>query len=192
MARDRKITTENIFNATKELLLLYGYEGFTISLLAEQLHVSRGAVYKYYNHKEAVISDMMEYEMKRFISELQEIETYQDFEAQFDFLLTLIFKQTEVHQLIQIAQHMLANHNDNLRDYKPKLEKLPLEMYRYLKGFITQGKKEGKLKAHLPDPLLLGIIFQSIAIPNHFGVPRLEWVSSIKEIISVGMFTDVN
>lgn len=92
-----------------------------------------------------------------------------------------IFTKTELHQLISIAKQIHSN--ENVNEHKDKLEKLPLEMYRYLHGFISLGKEEGKLKAHIPDSVMLGIIFQSIAIPNHFGIPKAEWVAAIKEII---------
>ena len=36
------------------------------------------------------------------------------------------------------------------------------------KTFINLGKKDGKLKEDLPDGLILGFIFQTIAIPNHY------------------------
>jgi hypothetical protein len=73
-----------------------------------------------------------------------------------------------------------------------KLERLHLEMYSSLQNFIQLGKKEQKLKSHLPDSLLLGFIFQSVTIPNHFGVPQSEWVQSIKEIIKNGMVINNN
>ena len=42
MARERKFSLEELFQTTKQLLLDYGYEGFTFSLLADQLEVARG------------------------------------------------------------------------------------------------------------------------------------------------------
>ena len=44
------------------------------------------------------------------------------------------------------------------------------------------------IKSHLSDAIILGMIFQTIAIPNHFGIPKDEWIASIREILSEGMF----
>ena len=149
------------------------------------MDVSRAALYKYYDE---LIIDFMIYEMEEFLHDLKKIEELKGFEHQFDFLMELIFKKTEVHHLIEAAQQVLAR-IENSMDSKVKLEKLPLEMYKYLQGFILLGKKEGVLKSHLPDSLIIGFILQTVAIPNHFRVPQLEWLRSIKEIIRQGMLT---
>ncbi len=189
MARERKFNTVELFHEAKQLLLQYGYDGFTFSLLADRMEVSRAALYKYYDNKEQLITDFMIYEMEEFLHELKVIEEQDGFEKQFDFLIDLIFKKTEVHHLIKTAQHVLIISEHSFKN-KDKLQKLPLEMYKFLQGFVLLGKNEGKLKNHLPDGLIIGFILQTVAIPNHFGIPRDEWIHSIKEIIGNGMFIE--
>ncbi|WP_078381869.1 TetR/AcrR family transcriptional regulator [Sutcliffiella halmapala] len=191
MARDRKFTDAELFDATKLLLLQHGYEGFTFSILADHLEVSRGALYKYYVNKEELITEFMLYEMNQFLDELKGIDSVTGFEAQFDFLINLIFRHTTIYKIIEIVQHVPTDSNEKVRSNRDKLDKLHLAMYHNLQDFIRLGKEEQRLKRDLPDGLLLGFIFQSIAIPNHFGVPREEWVSAIKEIISHGMFKNI-
>ncbi|MBU8918036.1 TetR/AcrR family transcriptional regulator [Neobacillus sp. 114] len=190
MARERKFSTEELFQYTKQLLLEHGYEGFTFSLLAERLEISRGAIYKYFENKEELITDFMLFEMKYFLAELKEIAELNDFDRQFEFLFELIFRNREIHQLIEIGRQIPSSLNEKVRNNTQNLEKMHLEMYSYMQNFVTLGKGENKLKPHIPDVLVLGIIFQTIAIPNHFGIPQDLWVQSIKEIISHGMFTN--
>lgn len=57
MARERKFTRDDLYETTKYMLLENGYEGFTFSKLAEKLNVSRGAIYKYFNNKDELITD---------------------------------------------------------------------------------------------------------------------------------------
>jgi TetR/AcrR family transcriptional regulator, repressor of fatR-cypB operon len=189
MARERKFNTVELFHEAKQLLLLHGYDGFTFSLLADRMEVSRAALYKYYDNKEELITDFMVYEMEEFLLELKEIENLEGFEQQFDFLIDLIFKKTEVHELIRAAQQVMARMEAAVTN-KEKLEKLPLDMYKFLQSFILLGKEEGKLKEHIPDGLIIGFILQTVAIPNHFGIPKGDWIHSIKEVISQGMFTN--
>lgn len=191
MARERKFNTVELFHEAKQLLLQHGYDGFTFSLLADRMEISRAALYKYYDNKEKLITDFMIYEMEEFLHELKEIEKLEGFEQQFDFLIDLIFKKTEVHELIRAAQQVMERMEDATTN-KNKLEKLPLDMYNFLQSFILLGKEEGKLKQHLPDGLIIGFILQTVAIPNHFGIPKAEWIHSIKEIISQGMFMNNN
>src|SRR3954467_12938294 len=108
MARERKFNTVELFHEAKLLLLQHGYDGFTFSLLADRMDVSRAALYKYYENKEELIIDFMIYEMEEFLHDLKKIEELKGFEHQFDFLMELIFKKTEVHHLIEAAQQVLA------------------------------------------------------------------------------------
>jgi TetR/AcrR family transcriptional regulator, repressor of fatR-cypB operon len=188
MARDRKFSTNDLFKRTMELLLQYGYEGFTFSLLADQLDVSRGTLYKYYENKEELITDFMIHEMNLFLEELKNIRKIEGFESQVDFLLELIFKNASIPPLIDIGKSIPGNINQKVRENQNKLEQQRFAMYHNLQEFIDLGRKEGKLKDNLPDSLVLGFIFQTIAIPNHFAIPRSQWVNSIKEIICHGMF----
>lgn len=185
LARERRFTDEELFQATGELLLQLGYEAFTFSLLAAELEVSRGTLYKYYKNKDELIIHYMLYEMREFLLKLKEIHKRETFEEQFEFLLALIFENSSIHHLIEIGMAVPKEKDENIK----RLNKKHLEMYEELMEFIHLGKKEQKLKADLPDSLLLGFIFQTISIPNHYRVPREEWVSSIKEVLRHGMFT---
>lgn len=188
MARERRFTNEELFQLTKELLLLHGYEGFSFSLLADHLDVSRGTLYKYYVNKEELVTAYMIHEMNQFLIELRKIEQYSGFDAQFDYLMDIILKKSEIHRFIEMNAQIAIGSNESVRKNKEALDKLHIDMYGYLQSFIQLGKEESKLKPHLANGLMLGFIFQSVAIPNHFGIPHSEWIQSIKEIISHGMF----
>jgi len=187
MARERKFSTEDVYQATKQILLTYGYEGFNFSLLAEQLDISRGAIYKYFDNREELITSFMLYELRLFLVELKSIEKLHSFEEQLDFLLDLIFKNSTVPKLIEIGRRIPVNDNEKVKENIEELEHLHLKMYKHLQGFIDLGRQEQKLKASIPDSLILAIIFQSILIPNHFGVSQTEWIRSIKEVLCYGI-----
>lgn len=186
LARERKFSTDELYQATKQMLLEHGYEGFSFSLLAEKLEVSRGAIYKYFDNREELITSFMLHEMKLFLEELKEINNIPVFEEKFTFLLELIFKNSTVPPLIEIGQRIPTNENKTVQMNISQLENLHLDMYKLLQGFIKLGREEQKLKSSIPDSLILGIIFQSIMIPNHFGISQSDWVSSIKEILCYG------
>lgn len=187
MARERKFTTEELFAAAKPILLQHGYDGFSIQLLAETMEVSRGAVYKYYENKADLLTDYMIWEMDQFLLELRVIDQLPDFEAQFCFLIELIFNKPEVPELIKIATHIPGALSGKSGANNGKLDGLHLQMYACLEEFIAQGKKEGKLKPHLPSSLMLGFIFQTITIPNYQAIPRKEWVEAVMELLRYGM-----
>ncbi|WP_010678005.1 TetR/AcrR family transcriptional regulator [Bacillus timonensis] len=190
MARERKFTTEELYQATEELLLAYNYEGFQFSLVADHLHVSRGAIYKYFENKEELITDYMLYKMEEFLQSLKEINSIDEFHAQFDFLLNLMFKNPELPHLIEIGKRVPVNINKKVKENKERLETYHIKMYHYLQGFIESGKKKQILNPNIPEPVVLGYIFQSIAIPNHFDIPYEVWVQSIKDMICHGILKE--
>ncbi|WNS77655.1 TetR/AcrR family transcriptional regulator [Bacillus sp. DTU_2020_1000418_1_SI_GHA_SEK_038] len=192
LARERKFSIDELYRTTKELLLLHGYEGFTISLLADRLDISRGTLYKYYENKEELITDYMLDELERFLLKLQKINEFDGFESQFNALFELIFEHSEIYQIITIALQIPAKISKKVTLNKAKLDVQHLDMYKHLQNFIALGRSENILKSQIPDGLILGFIFQTIAIPNHTRVPEEEWNSSIKEIICHGMFTKNN
>ncbi len=189
MARERKFTTRELFHAVKHLLLEHGYDAFHFGLMAERLEVSRASLYKYYKNKDELITALMNDEMDAFLVELAAVEQIEGFEAQYDRLVDLFFQKKDVLPLIQIARHMMQRMEADSQQQRQQLEQLPLAMYETLQRLIAQGKQAGVLKAHLPDSVMLGLLFQTIAVPNHYNIPHAEWVAAMKEVLGQGMFT---
>lgn len=187
MARERKFSTEDLFRETKKILLSQGFDRFTFSQLAERLQVSRGTIYKYYENKEELVTAYMIYEMNQFLHDLQEIETKQGFDEQFAFFMELIFSHYNIYHIMEIGQQIPMS-TKRVKENKIQLDKLHLELYERMSHMIATGREEGKLRTDLPDGLILGYIFQSVAIPNHFDVPVDKWVWGIKELICHGIF----
>ncbi|MEI4769062.1 TetR/AcrR family transcriptional regulator [Psychrobacillus sp. FJAT-51614] len=189
MGRERKFTDEELFNATKSMIIHDGYDAFTFSRLAAVLNVSRGSIYKYYENKDELISEFLMYEMNRFLREFNTLDKTGDFQSQFELLIDFIFEHNNIHQVLEIIHQIPSNTTKRVEDNKSKLSEYHVDMYAQFQGFIELGRKENEIKSHIPTSVMLGMIFQTIAIPNHFGIPQDEWIASIKEILSHGMFS---
>ena len=83
MARVKKFTNQQLWEATKQLLLKVGYEAFTVSLLAESMNISRAAVYKYYPNKEELIVQFMLEKMEQTVASFSSMDATQSFEHLF-------------------------------------------------------------------------------------------------------------
>ncbi|MBD7936954.1 MULTISPECIES: TetR/AcrR family transcriptional regulator [Cytobacillus] len=188
MGRDRKFSITELYEHTQVLLLEVGYEAFTFSLLAERLNVARGTIYKYFDNKDELITAFMIYEMNQFMKKLEQIEEKGDFEQQFAYLMEIIFERTEIQELINITMQVNAT-NEKAVANQTYFKDMRINMYTCLQNFIRLGKQEGKLNPSLPDTMILGFIFQSVAIPNHFQLPREKWIQSIIEMVSNGIRT---
>ncbi|WAA09763.1 TetR/AcrR family transcriptional regulator [Fervidibacillus albus] len=188
MARERKFTTDDLFQKTKQLLLAVGYEGFTIQLLAKELDVTRAAIYKYYENKDELITDYLLYEIDRFMADLKKLDRLENFENQFDFLLRSILKHKEIHRVARMFFLIPIAGNEKVAKNKEKLEKLHNDMYDRLYHFIASGKKVGKIKNHLPDALILGMIFHTISIVNSTSLSDDQWFVAMKEMLVDGIY----
>lgn len=187
MARESKFTTDDLYDKTRSLLFQYGYDSFHFGLLAEQLGVTRSALYKYFRNKDELITEFMLFEMNQFLSELERIDEYNHFEEQLDFLLKLIFKYSKIHQILLMIYRIPNSNHEKVLVNIQKLEEQHGHMYTYLNQFVKLGRKEKKLKPYLPDEMILGLIFQTVNIPNHSNIPDDEWRELIKESLLQGI-----
>ena len=191
MARERKFTKEDLYTASKQLLLKHGYEGYSFTLLANELNISRAAIYKYYENKEELLSEYMLFELRNFLHDLALINKKSTFIDQFHALFDILFKDMSIYQIREIGMQ-IQTVNKKVEKNKKELEKLHIELYSSLQNFINIGRSEKVLRENIPEGLILGIIFHTVNIPNTSGLPHDEWVQILKEVISHGMFTKDN
>lgn len=187
MARESKFTINELYTSTKELLLLHGYAGFHFGLLAEKLNVTRGALYKYFDNKDELITEFMDHEMEQFMLDLEKIKMRTNFEEQLDYLLDVIFKNSKIHQILSIIYQIPKSSHKNVNKTLKRLDEQHHKMYGFLNDFIQLGRKENCLKSEFPDHLILGFIFQTVNIPNHSQLPEEEWRNLVKQFLYYGM-----
>lgn len=188
MARESKFTKSDLYKATHQLLLQHGYAGFHFGLLAEQLNITRAALYKYFDNKDELITEYMAFEMERFLQDLEKLENYPGFEDQLDYLLKVILNYSKIHQIISMYFQIPRSNHAKVDQTLQKLDCQHEKMYALLNDFIQLGKKERILKPELPNHLLLGFIFNAVNIPNRSQLPEEEWKNLIKEFLCYGMF----
>lgn len=189
MARERKFSTTDIFNETKQLLLENGYERYNIGQLAEKLNVSRAAIYKYYTNKDELIVDFMLHEMDRMIEEFNNVDATLVFDQQLNCVLNTIFESKDLHQILAFAHLIEAKENETIANKLQKLNMLHLEMYKPLMRLIKQGKEEALIHQDLPESVMISFIFQSINIPNHMNEPKENFLNSLRKLILNGLYT---
>jgi TetR/AcrR family transcriptional regulator, repressor of fatR-cypB operon len=187
MARERKFSREELYQATRELLLNHGYEGYTFTLLANQLDVSRAAIYKYYDNKEELLSEYMLYELTSFLNELKKVSREKTFTDQFHAIFNFIFDDMSLYLLRDMGMQ-IPNINAKVADYKQKISEVHTELYTSLQQFIDLGRDEKMLRKDIPSNIVIGMIFQTVNIPNTEGIPHQDWVNTIKDVICHGIF----
>jgi TetR/AcrR family transcriptional regulator, repressor of fatR-cypB operon len=187
MGRDRKFNEVDLFLCTKKLIIETGYEGFTIGQLASQLDISRAAIYKYYQNKDELLLDFMLDEMNHTLKSFSSIPEELPFLEKIDLLLQKIFKYKDLHSILGIQEGISTKNAPHLEAKKNQLSLMHRELYQPLMHLVQQGKSEGYMDMDMPNELLLGFIFQSIAIPNHSGMDTEELFNYTKKLILNGI-----
>ncbi|MBO0962268.1 TetR/AcrR family transcriptional regulator [Neobacillus sp. MM2021_6] len=187
MGRDRKFNTVDLFLCTKKLIIETGYEGFTIGQVAKQLHVSRAAIYKYYQNKDELLLDFMLEEMKNTLTSFSSIPEEFSFLEKINLLLQKIFLSKDLHLILGIQEVIPTNDAPLLDAKKNQLSLMHRELYKPLIHIVQQGKTEGHIDMDLPNEMLLGFIFQSISIPNHSGMDTEQVLEFTKKLILNGI-----
>lgn len=172
LARERKFSTTEIFRETERLLLTVGYEGYTISLLAEALNVSRAAIYKYYTNKEQLVVDFMLEHMEKMIRRFASIDSMASFTVQLDEVLDIVLESKDLHRIFSMVHVVDTKGKEEIEKKMVRLNELHKEMYTPLQAIVNKGKEEGLLKESIPNSLILAFIFQSIDLPNHMNIPE--------------------
>ena len=190
LARERKFSTTEIFRETERLLLTVGYEGYTISLLAEALNVSRAAIYKYYTNKEQLVVDFMLEHMEKMIRQFASIDSTASFTVQLDEVLDIVLESKDLHRIFSMAHVINTKGKEEIEKKIVHLNELHKEMYIPLQAMVNKGKEEGLLKESIPNSLILAFIFQSIDLPNHMNIPKDRFLKSIKTLVCSGILKE--
>lgn len=186
MGRDKKFSTHDLWHATEELLLENGYAGFTMSLLAKKLNVSRAAIYKQYPNKEELIIEFMLEQMQASVDSLQQIDFQQPFEQQLADILERMFEFKDLHQILGMAT-TIENVSEIVEQKKQQLSGMHHALYEPLDRLINEGKSQGFIHPDQNNFILLGFIFQTIDTPNHLGLPLENFIQEIKNLILYGI-----
>lgn len=186
MGRAKKFTDEQLWEATKGLLLEVGYDAFTISLLAEKMAVSRAVIYKYYPNKEELILQFMLIKMEESVALLSAIDCTQSFLDMFRDMLKRIFYMKDLHEILGLA-YKISNVNELIVEKKAKLSAMHHEMYKPLRCLIAKGKEENLIGQEKDDFLVLGFIFSAINIPNHSNLPEEQFLHELENLLLNGI-----
>ena len=187
MGRDRKFSTLDLFIETKKLVLVVGYEGFTIARLAEALDVSRAAIYKYYTNKDELLMDFMLHEMEKAVKDLISIPQELPYLEQLDALLRSIFRYKDLHLLLGLTEMIPTAKKPVLQEKKEQLLAMHHNMYDPLMRMVEKGKEENYVDPAIPNDLVLAFIFQSINIPNYSQLEESQFYHFTKLLILNGV-----
>lgn len=186
MGRNPQFTKEDLFHATKTLILEVGYEGFTISKLADDLSVSRAAVYKHYTNKNELLMDFMIQKMKESTEHIKQIDRTNNASEQLLDLLERIYDFSDLHQILGLQQ-MIPNESDQIIQKKQHLSSMHKDLYSPLVDVIITGKKQNFITQRFSNEFILSMIFQMIDVPKSPNLSTEQFIQQVYDFLLNGI-----
>lgn len=175
----RRESTEKILSSALDLIVRIGYSGTTIDMIAAQAGLTKGAVYFYFNTKEAILIALLDQAEMWVVDPIPDYLSTSELPAD-GKLVKFIHNQSQVglthpqHVLLLILVSIDFSGAGN--EIEARVRTIYQRLYSYVEEIIVQGQREGIFRSDLTSRQLTAIV-----IAGHDGV-LIEWYRRPKEL----------
>lgn len=171
-----------IIEAARTIISEYGIQGATIRGIAEQADVSTGAIYHYYNSKEAILYDVMDEglsEMKRLstVSIGDKKKSQEIIQEIFDSMQERFQKDAEsrlqfylAHEAILGNEELKIKFKEKYKDWINRLEAIFVQTYNIERGPLTEAVAAWTIAG------IDGMVLQILLETNTVDITRINQV----------------
>lgn len=186
MAR-RKVERTALFSATEALLIEQGYPGFHFKSLSERLNIGRSTLYEYYASKEELLTDYMEYVMEAIIDDCNELPPSNDPIFTLNGMLKIFLKYCQIHQITQVLPLIDPHFSPQVEASLASLKRDQEYLYKTVSQLIDEGKLKRVIRDDIETPIIAGMVFNTIQVPNLMKVEKEEWIEMVLKILFNGI-----
>ena len=179
-----KITKKDIIKATRELLLVGGYDYLTFARLSQTLNVTRPALYKHYETKDDLIIEMMLSEMQQFLEDLPELVNNET-EDILEVLFNKFSEFSDIHRLLESLYRIDYETKQKYPEKLLALKEAHNEFKFYLDRLINRGKSQAIFSEELPNELIVKFLMNSINMIEESMSPKD--INLVKKMILTGI-----
>ncbi|CQR48705.1 MULTISPECIES: TetR/AcrR family transcriptional regulator [Haloferax] len=154
---DRHQTQQAILEATHQVLLESGYNGISISRIADRVGISKSVIYHYYDNKESLLAELLDAVHRRFLAKIFEQEDTTPREELERFLTLFVAApslscqpETELTQLAKAFVELRTQSISN-PDYRSIFTESENRVKRRLTETIEAGIEQGEFKPVDPE-----------------------------------------
>ncbi|MFC7131160.1 TetR/AcrR family transcriptional regulator [Haloferax chudinovii] len=154
---DRHQTQQAILEATHQILLESGYNGISISRIADRVGISKSVIYHYYDNKESLLAELLDVVHRRFLTKIFEQEDTTPREELERFLTLFVAApslscQSEA-ELTQLAKTYVELRTQSISnpDYRSVFTESENRVKRRLTETIEDGIERGEFKPVNPE-----------------------------------------
>lgn len=182
----QKISIQDIYAVTGELLIEKGYAGFHFKLVSDRLNVSRSTIYEYFSNKDELISSLMAHLMDTM---MQEIDGFQQVDSPLEKMrkiFDLFRKYSHIHQILQNAPYVNIEGSPSVQQSLHSLRSQHQTLNRLLTQIVDACKERSLLRSDIPSSLVTTILFTSVQIPSSSTIEEQEWNDLIFTVLLEG------
>jgi AcrR family transcriptional regulator len=149
---------EKILKAALILFVDRGFDGTTVSMIAEKAEVGAGTIYRYFENKEAIVNVLFQKYVKRATEFVKRNYPYNsDIYSQFSHLFHALiqFVKENINALYFIDKNLNAHYLNNTS------RELLQQLKDHIDNLFELGKQQNVFR-NLPSEVLMAIIWGSI------------------------------
>ncbi|MGX7030119.1 TetR/AcrR family transcriptional regulator [Vagococcus zengguangii] len=179
-----KMTKEDIHQATRNLLLIGGYDYLTFAKLSQELGVTRPALYKHYPTKDELILAMMSAEMTSFLEDMPALIASKPTDI-LTVLLNKFLEFADIHRLLESLYRIDYETRQKFPDRMLALKQAH-EMFKdYLDQLIDQAKAQNVFNNELPNEWIVKFLMNAIHMIE--DRQNIEEIDIVKKLLLHGL-----
>jgi AcrR family transcriptional regulator len=187
VVKESSVRRSEILDAAQRLVYTKGYEQMTIQDLLDELHISKGAFYHYFDSKQALLKALIDRLVEQAESvirpilddpELPALEKLERF-----FVASGNWKTTQKDYLLALMRVWYADENAIVRE-----KMLTMMIRRFaplLANVIRQGIQEGTMHTAYPEPISEAAFYMLQSMGNTFMEPLLKEKPEAEDVLRV-------
>lgn len=187
MARKRLIDEQELMNATEQLLVEKGYEGFHFKALSEKLGTARSTIYEYYPNKDVLIATYMKKSMEMIITQVEELKKIKKAKEQLKKLMDIFISYSHLHHLLQVIHQLKMAKSDHIQKQIEELSNDHQKLFSLIVEMVERAQKENWVRHDISSYVIATIFFTSIQIPKVVEMDPGVWSQNLFSVIFDGI-----
>ncbi|MFD1018408.1 TetR/AcrR family transcriptional regulator [Thalassobacillus hwangdonensis] len=187
MGRKKALSKEELFEATKQLLLERGVHGFHFKELSSMLSVSRSTIYEYYRNKEQLILAFMLSLMEEMNERLASIDENKPAPDKLFDLMHVFLEYDQIHQIKEIIHIVQQSRQEVLDHYQTALVEQHHHMKDKLRSWIDEAKESGNWRKDIETGIIEDLFTHAILFPQKDVIGSEVLARQLFSVIQSGM-----
>lgn len=146
--KEGKVRKNEILDEAEKLFFAKGYEKTTINDVLSAVGISKGALYYYFDSKEAILDALVERRIAIGVTAAESIAADKSLTVLQRILYIILAQQSEKDQPNQIVE--VLHQKNNAQMHQKVMRELVLRVSPILSGVIEQGIQEGVFSTPYP------------------------------------------